>query len=260
MMAAVLYGKEHLRVEPVAVPTDRKRTTSWFASRLALTCGTDVKVFRRGYHARMIVPPAVFGHELAGDVVAVGEDVTNFTSGSAWWRPIRRPAASVSTASGDWRISARTCCSTTAPTRSTSAFPARIVRAQHVRDSRARRLSGCGAGRAAGLRGARPREPASTPGRYRGGHRPGAHRPDVRANWRSCTAPRDRAWAAARRNWTAPPRMGADELIVAGEHSDPVERGPRDDRRPRRGRRHRSRRQAGNLAAGPSTWCAAAAR
>ena len=26
--------------------------------RAALTCGTDVKVFRRGYHARMIVPPA----------------------------------------------------------------------------------------------------------------------------------------------------------------------------------------------------------
>jgi L-iditol 2-dehydrogenase len=32
----------------------------------ALTCGTDLKVFKRGYHARMIVPPAVFGHELAG--------------------------------------------------------------------------------------------------------------------------------------------------------------------------------------------------
>src|SRR5262249_31844650 len=31
-----------------------------------LTCGTDLKVFKRGYHAKMIVPPAVFGHELAG--------------------------------------------------------------------------------------------------------------------------------------------------------------------------------------------------
>src|SRR5262249_19816642 len=45
------------------------------------TCGTDVKVFRRGYHARMIVPPAVFGHELAGDVVAVGKGVTKFRVG-----------------------------------------------------------------------------------------------------------------------------------------------------------------------------------
>ena len=47
----------------------------------ALTCGTDVKVFRRGYHARMIVPPALFGHELAGDIVAVGKDVRGFRVG-----------------------------------------------------------------------------------------------------------------------------------------------------------------------------------
>jgi len=49
--------------------------------KVALTCGTDVKVFRRGYHARMIVPPAVFGHELAGDIVAVGSGVTRFSIG-----------------------------------------------------------------------------------------------------------------------------------------------------------------------------------
>jgi L-iditol 2-dehydrogenase len=49
--------------------------------RAALTCGTDVKVFRRGYHARMIVPPALFGHELAGDVVRTGDLVTQFEPG-----------------------------------------------------------------------------------------------------------------------------------------------------------------------------------
>jgi L-iditol 2-dehydrogenase len=49
--------------------------------RAALTCGTDVKVFRRGYHAKMITPPALFGHELAGDVVAVGEHVEGFHPG-----------------------------------------------------------------------------------------------------------------------------------------------------------------------------------
>ncbi len=37
----------------------------------ALTCGTDLKVFKRGYHARMIVPPAVFGHELSGTISEV---------------------------------------------------------------------------------------------------------------------------------------------------------------------------------------------
>jgi L-iditol 2-dehydrogenase len=80
MMAAVLYGKEHLQVEPVAVPTIN-RGDILVRVKVALTCGTDVKVFSRGYHARMIVPPAVFGHELAGDVVAVGEGVSKFSIG-----------------------------------------------------------------------------------------------------------------------------------------------------------------------------------
>jgi L-iditol 2-dehydrogenase len=80
MMAAVLYGKEHLRVEPVAVPRLGEGDIL-VRVRAALTCGTDVKVFLRGYHARMIVPPAVFGHELAGDVVETGEGVTKFSIG-----------------------------------------------------------------------------------------------------------------------------------------------------------------------------------
>ncbi len=80
MMAAVLYGKEHLQVEPVAVPTIGSGDIL-VRVKVALTCGTDVKVFRRGYHARMIVPPAVFGHELAGDVVAVGGGAGKFQIG-----------------------------------------------------------------------------------------------------------------------------------------------------------------------------------
>src|SRR5215471_20020081 len=43
--------------------------------RLALTDGTDLKVWKRGYHAKMIQPPAVFGHEVVGDIVAVGKRV-----------------------------------------------------------------------------------------------------------------------------------------------------------------------------------------
>jgi L-iditol 2-dehydrogenase len=80
MMAAVLYGKENLQVEPIAVPKIGTGDVL-VRVRVALTCGTDVKVFRRGYHARMIVPPAVFGHELAGDVVALGDGVTQFSVG-----------------------------------------------------------------------------------------------------------------------------------------------------------------------------------
>mgnify|MGYP003878276665 CR=1 FL=1 len=80
MMAAVLYGKEQLQIEPVAMP-NIGRGDILVRVRAALTCGTDVKVFRRGYHARMIVPPALFGHELAGDVVAVGGEVQGFRPG-----------------------------------------------------------------------------------------------------------------------------------------------------------------------------------
>lgn len=65
MKAAVLHGAGDVRVEEVperalAPGEVRLRTEA------ALTCGTDLKVFKRGYHAKMIVPPAVFGHELAG--------------------------------------------------------------------------------------------------------------------------------------------------------------------------------------------------
>ncbi|MBZ5604565.1 MAG: zinc-binding dehydrogenase [Acidobacteriia bacterium] len=80
MTAAVLYGKEHLQIETVDVPKIG-RGDVLVRVRAALTCGTDVKVFRRGYHARMIVPPALFGHELAGDIVAMGSAVRGFEIG-----------------------------------------------------------------------------------------------------------------------------------------------------------------------------------
>ncbi len=80
MRAAVLYGKEDVRLESVPVPAIG-RGELLVRVRTALTCGTDVKVFRRGYHAKMISPPALFGHEMAGDIVALGEGVTAFRAG-----------------------------------------------------------------------------------------------------------------------------------------------------------------------------------
>ncbi|MBV9082678.1 MAG: alcohol dehydrogenase catalytic domain-containing protein [Acidobacteriaceae bacterium] len=80
MQAAVLYGREDVRLESVPVP-QVQRGEILVRVRTALTCGTDVKVFRRGYHAKMIRPPALFGHEMAGDVVATGEDVAQFRVG-----------------------------------------------------------------------------------------------------------------------------------------------------------------------------------
>src|ERR1700693_429484 len=80
MTAAVLYGKEQLRIESVDVP-ELGPGDVLVRVRAALTCGTDVKVFRRGYHARMIQPPALFGHELSGDIVAMGPEVQGFKVG-----------------------------------------------------------------------------------------------------------------------------------------------------------------------------------
>lgn len=70
MIAAVLHGKEQVEIEQVPIP-ELSEGDLLIRVRAALTCGTDVKVFRRGYHAKMIVPPALFGHEVAGDVVEV---------------------------------------------------------------------------------------------------------------------------------------------------------------------------------------------
>src|SRR5687767_5400277 len=70
MKAVVLHGREQLAVEEVAErPLDPGEVRVKIEA--ALTCGTDLKVYKRGYHARMIQPPAVFGHELAGVISEV---------------------------------------------------------------------------------------------------------------------------------------------------------------------------------------------
>lgn len=81
MRAAVLHGREDIRIEQVPVP-EAGPGEIIVQVGAALTCGTDLKVFRRGYHARMIVPPALFGHELAGTVVQAGEGVNGFAPGA----------------------------------------------------------------------------------------------------------------------------------------------------------------------------------
>jgi L-iditol 2-dehydrogenase len=80
MSAAVLRGKEDLQIEKVAIP---EAGPGEIVVRVgaALTCGTDLKVYRRGYHAKMMTLDRLFGHELAGTVDSVGGGVTNFKVG-----------------------------------------------------------------------------------------------------------------------------------------------------------------------------------
>ncbi len=80
MTAAVLYGKEDVKIERVPIPRVGEGEIL-IKVQVALTCGTDLKVYQRGYHARMIVPPALFGHELAGVVEEAGPGVKNFSKG-----------------------------------------------------------------------------------------------------------------------------------------------------------------------------------
>ena len=80
MSAAVLYGAEDLRLERVPLP---QAGPGELVLRVgaALTCGTDLKVYRRGYHAAMGKPPMLFGHEVAGTVASVGPGMPSFAEG-----------------------------------------------------------------------------------------------------------------------------------------------------------------------------------
>ena len=80
MRAALLTGAETIEVHDVPVPEARAGELL-LRIDAATTCGTDVKVFRRGGHPRMLQVPTVFGHEMAGTVVAVGDGVDSSRPG-----------------------------------------------------------------------------------------------------------------------------------------------------------------------------------
>jgi L-iditol 2-dehydrogenase len=82
MRAAILHGKRDVRIERVPVPKPGPGEVL-IRTKAALTCGTDAKVYRRGYHARMIVPPAPFGHEVAGVIEELGDWTEGWEVGTA---------------------------------------------------------------------------------------------------------------------------------------------------------------------------------
>ena len=99
MKAAYLLGTRSLEIRdvpeiPPGIGEVRIRIEA------ALTCGTDLKVWRRGHHARMLTPPCRFGHELAGIVVGIGTGVSGWREGDrvvvansapcGWCRPCQR--------------------------------------------------------------------------------------------------------------------------------------------------------------------------
>ena len=75
-----LLGPEHIEIreEPVPTPGEGELLVR---IRAATTCGTDVKVFRRGGHPRMLQVPTPFGHEFAGSVEELGAGVSGYRPG-----------------------------------------------------------------------------------------------------------------------------------------------------------------------------------
>ena len=82
MQAAILYGPRHVALETIPIPM-LGATDVLVRIEAATTCGTDLKVFLQGGHARMITPPAVFGHEFSGTIVQVGAGRATLSRGHA---------------------------------------------------------------------------------------------------------------------------------------------------------------------------------
>lgn len=79
MRQAVLRSPRTLALEDRPVPQPAAGEVL-LRVRAALTCGTDLKTYRRGHP---LLPAGPFGHECAGDVVAAGPGVEGVAAGEA---------------------------------------------------------------------------------------------------------------------------------------------------------------------------------
>lgn len=87
MQAAVFYGPGDVRIETMPEPRAGAGDVLVRIHR-ALTCGTDLKTYRRGHPTIIQTIPSLFGHEFAGTIVEVGPEVERDR-----WRPGMRVVA-----------------------------------------------------------------------------------------------------------------------------------------------------------------------
>lgn len=80
MQAVVYYAPGEARLENVPVPLPGPGEVL-VKIGTALTCGTDLKAYRRGHPTLFKTIPSPFGHEFAGTVAAVGSGVERFQPG-----------------------------------------------------------------------------------------------------------------------------------------------------------------------------------
>ena len=80
MKAVLFYGPQDIRYEDVKIKPLAKGEIL-VKVKSALTCGTDVKTFRRGHPVLIKQVPSGFGHEFSGVVEKIGEGVDNVKVG-----------------------------------------------------------------------------------------------------------------------------------------------------------------------------------
>jgi len=80
MKAAMYYGVGDVRYEETDVP-EIGPGELLVKIGTALTCGTDVKTYKRGHPILIKNTPALFGHEYAGTIEEVGAGVKGFEAG-----------------------------------------------------------------------------------------------------------------------------------------------------------------------------------
>ena len=80
MKAVMFYGPQDIRYEEVEIPP-LKKGEILVKIDSALTCGTDVKTYRRGHPVLIKSIPSGFGHEFAGIVAETAEGVDNVKVG-----------------------------------------------------------------------------------------------------------------------------------------------------------------------------------
>ncbi len=78
MLAVRFYRPGELRAEQVPIPEPGPGELI-VKSHVALTCGTDVKMFKRGHPLAKL--PQIMGHEFAGTVSEIGLGIENFRAG-----------------------------------------------------------------------------------------------------------------------------------------------------------------------------------
>jgi L-iditol 2-dehydrogenase len=80
MWAQMFYAPGDVRFEQIDIPKPND-DEMLVKVKAALTCGTDLKTYRRGHPTIIQHIPSTFGHEFAGDVVELGKNVTEFKIG-----------------------------------------------------------------------------------------------------------------------------------------------------------------------------------